>query len=257
MLRRVDGLVERLARQAGIETKEGHHFHARGLGSSSTVIDLGANVGKFAHPLAARFACRVYAIEASPALCAGIPAAPTLRAFNLAVGGTSGPVRFYLSQNPEANSVSPAMAGAWSAASPAEIQVQGITLADLFQSLGTRRADLLKVDVEGAEIALFDAAPDDLLREIGQITVEFHDFMVEANVGGDVRRIVKRLTGLGFIALVFSVAGSHDDVLFLNDRKADLTFSEKLHVYCLLPASLALRNLCIRFIDAVHARLYA
>lgn len=248
--------MERLALWAGIEASEGHHFYARGLNQGSIVIDLGAHLGKFAHPVAARWSCSVYAVEASPALFARIPPASTLQTLNFAVGAVNGPVSFFLSNNPEANSVCRAMAGAWSAASPSEIQVPGITLDNLFKQLGIRGADMLKVDVEGAEIALFGSAPDDLLREIGQITVEFHDFVAEANLGSEVKRTIERLAELGFSALVFSLPGSHGDVLFLNRTKSALSRSESLCLYVLLPASLTLRNLCRRLIDRLRARLY-
>jgi FkbM family methyltransferase len=245
-----------LSRWAGIEAREGHHFHAPGLGPGSIVVDLGAHLGGFAHPLAARLGCRVYAVEAAPALCARIPAAPSLEKLNFAVGAVSGPVSLFLSANAEANSVSRALAAAWPGAAPARIEVRGVTLEELFRHLRITRADLLKVDVEGAEIGLFDCAPDELLRQTAQITVEFHDFMSEADLGDGVARVIGRLVGLGFVALNYASDGSHGDVLFLNRRKLPLTRAQRLCLYRLLPASLAMRDWCRRRIRGLRARLY-
>jgi hypothetical protein len=94
------------------------------------------------------------------------------------------------------------------------VTVPGVTLATLVDRLGLARIDLMKVDIEGAEIALFDAAPDDLLRSIAQITVEFHDF-ADPSRAPAVRRTLARLDRLGFAVLVMT-RRFHGDVLLVN-----------------------------------------
>src|SRR5262249_10347793 len=78
-----------------------------------------------------------------------------------------------------------------------------------------------KLDIEGAELAVFDSCGDEFLRSVGQITVEFHEW---AGVGtvADVRRIVRRLERLGFFVFSFG-RNVYLDVLFINRRCASKT----------------------------------
>ena len=57
--------------------------------------------------------------------------------------------------------------------------------------------DLLKVDIEGAEWDLFDSLSDEDFAKIGQITVEFHDF-VFPSMRERSEKIIKRLKDMGF-----------------------------------------------------------
>jgi hypothetical protein len=49
-------------------------------------------------------------------------------------------------------------------------------LKDLLDHLQLPRIDLLKADIEGAEISMLTACPDEVLGRIAQIGIEFHDF---------------------------------------------------------------------------------
>ena len=90
-------------------------------------------------------------------------------------------------------------------------------MSSLLQKHDIPRIDALKMDIEGAEIAVFRGMSDELLRSIKQITVEFHDFIPEMNMEQDVLDVISRLESLGFACIVFS-RHTHFDVLFLNTR---------------------------------------
>jgi hypothetical protein len=90
------------------------------------------------------------------------------------------------------------------------------------------------MDIEGAEIAVFDSMDDALLKSVTQITVEFHDFIPELRLERDVLRIIARMDLLGFHCIVFSLK-THFDVLFINGK-----------------AISSLRVAYIRFIKYVH-----
>lgn len=187
----------------------GHTFYRPGLGPDSVVVDLGASSGGFAEAVSGLTGCRCHCVEAAPSNVALIEESERIRRHHYAVGGVDGPVTVHVADAEFHWVGTEAIAGAG-----ALIEAPGVTLETLLSELGLSDVDLLKVDIEGAEIAMFDAAPDAVLRRLRQITVEFHDFIDPAE-GPDVERIIKRLAGLGFDAVVFS-RRFHGDVLFLN-----------------------------------------
>jgi FkbM family methyltransferase len=185
-----------------VVTVRGHTFLADGLKAGSVVIDLGANRGEFSRDVAARFGAKCLAVEASPDTARNIPAADNVRVLNYAITDHDGPVSFNLSMNSEMSSVHPSNVP--SGSKLGTVDVQGRTLESLLRECAIDRADLLKVDIEGAEVQLFGPrTSDEALRRIAQITIEFHDF-TGAMTRSDVDTIVRRLTGLGFYPVRFS-----------------------------------------------------
>jgi len=73
--------------------------------------------------------------------------------------------------------------------------------------------DLMKVDIEGAELPMFRAAPDEALLRSRQISVEFHEFLYP-DMHVEIELTKQRLQRLGFVAVDFSRVNG--DVLFLN-----------------------------------------
>ena len=88
-----------------------------------------------------------------------------------------------------------------------------VTLAEFRHRASVDHVDLLKVDIEGAEIDLFEACNDDELKEINQITVEFHDFIYPEQ-HNSVLQIQNRMANIGFWVISFRLDGS--DALFVN-----------------------------------------
>ena len=77
--------------------------------------------------------------------------------------------------------------------------------------------DLLKLDIEGAEIEFSRQTPDHVLRRIGQMTIEFHDFC-GITPSSEVRRVLLRLQSLGFSHVRMSGHGHQDTWLINRDR---------------------------------------
>ncbi len=92
--------------------------------------------------------------------------------------------------------------------------------------LGLEKIDLLKIDIEGAEIALFDSTSNDVLSRIRQITVEFHDFIPELGIQNDVKRTKLRLQSLGFYCIEWS--RTNTDVLFINRHASSTSWIDYL-----------------------------
>ena len=182
------------------------------LTSDSVVLDLGANYGAFANAMASRFQCEVYAVEASPRVFAKMPAGDFVKKFNFAICGRSGTVALNISSNHEVTSLK--RLDNWEYIDT--IRVEGLSLDEFLKTESIPQIDLLKVDIEGAEIEVFNSCSDAFLRSIDQITVEFHEWLGGSSKT-EVTDIVSRLQTLGFFVFKLSRA-NFSDVLFVHRR---------------------------------------
>ncbi len=55
------------------------------------------------------------------------------------------------------------------------IEVQSITLAEVFEAYGLEHCDFLKMDIEGGEYAILRGVEADLLKRVQRIALEYHD----------------------------------------------------------------------------------
>lgn len=204
----------------------GHHFHAGFIDADSIVIDLGAHVGEFSHKMSDRFGCRCYAIEPVPVLYSQIKATHLIKKFNYAITHSNGPTPLYISKNPEGNSIHQLPLNV----TEGMITIEGVNFETFVKAQNIISIDLLKVDIEGAEVELFSSMSDDLICQINQITVEFHDFVKEFHLTTTmIKDIQKRLVSLGFLCSVFSWP-EYKDVLFFNTQQCALSTPEYLYL---------------------------
>ena len=194
----------------------GHTLIGSELSDQSVVIDLGAHRGAFAHGIVNAFGCRCYAVEANPVLAAGIPSHPRLSVHNLAIAGANGLVTLHLSNNPEASTILKKSDHA-----STDVAVEALTLPDFVNLVGVNRIDVVKFDIEGAEIEALDSCSDDFLKAIPQLTIEFHDFLGLTPVDVIARRVA-RLETLGFFTLKMW-RSAWGDTLFVNRHKTNAT----------------------------------
>jgi hypothetical protein len=103
----------------------------------------------------------------------------------------------------------------------ADVATEQVVAMHDFPSLialtGTRRIDLMKVDVEGCEWDWLDTISDQELLAIGQLTIEFHDFVPEYRESNRTWLNYQRLIGLGFHCIEDPAFCSYN-VLFVNSR---------------------------------------
>jgi FkbM family methyltransferase len=181
------------------------------------VVDVGANLGTFSQELEKEFRCRCFAIEPSPQVFERIPTSNSLRKYCLAVAGVPGEVELHIGANPEATTIHKSSSESY----VSSISTSALTLQGFCDSAGIEHIDILKMDIEGEELAVLDSCTDDFLRDISQITVEFHEWMGQGTVP-EVKAIVKRLNRLGFWS--FNVGRTiFVDVLFVNRRHMSRT----------------------------------
>jgi FkbM family methyltransferase len=138
-------------------------------------------------------------VEANPQLASQIPKSDSIQVFNYAISGDDEDVVLNIHKNSESSSTK----GIPSDMKTGEVQVPGQTLDTFLSANAIASVDLLKVDIEGAEVPLFNSASDASLERISQIVIEFHDFLGLINAS-DVARIVERLRGAGFYPIKFS-----------------------------------------------------
>ncbi len=208
-----------------IIARRAHHFVIELLGKDSVIIDLGANRGHFSTEVSRDCGATCYAIEAVPRLYELIPENPSIRKYNLAICKADGPVSFNISSQEESGSMS-ALPDSMLEES---ITVQGMTLKSFIEANDLDQIDLLKMDIEGAEIDLLKSIDDGTLRMIRQITVEFHDFLPYFDQAADIVLIKKRLKSLGFVCIKYSMS-CHADVLFINRNNSGLSALEIAYI---------------------------
>jgi FkbM family methyltransferase len=192
----------------------GHALSTIGLGPKSIVIDAGAHRGEFSRALAAQFGCRCYVVEANPQLADDLKEDESFAgAVAAALCGRNGSATYFARENPEAGGI---LINNMPAAAVAEVET--LTLPALFERLQLKRADLVKLDVEGSEFELLQQAPKSFLKSIDQISVEFHDFIPSFAGQRLFENVRQRLKTAGFACCVAAFR-THGDVLFLNRRR--------------------------------------
>jgi len=187
---------------------ENHTFLPGYFRERPVVLDFGLNQGNFAMTVISRYGARVLGAEPSSELFAALPRNPMLSAQNVAIGGSDGPALLGLYRERCAS----LCAGANDASNGAET-VMVWSLRTFLERTGVETVDLLKVDIEGAECDLLESALSDDLLRCGQITVEFHDFMIAA-LGPRVEAAKLRVASAGFHRINFSL--NNGDVLFVR-----------------------------------------
>jgi len=175
------------------------------LGPGDVALDCGANVGKFTLPLA-RTGARVYAFEPNPAayreLVEATRAFENVTALNAAVTAEAGPVKLYLHRWDEKDPVH------WSTGSSIVkakrnvredryVEVEGVQLSRFIRELDAERVQLLKMDIEGAEVAVLNQLLDEGLHEVIDLAfVEVHDRQIR-ELAEPTGRLRERLAELG------------------------------------------------------------
>jgi FkbM family methyltransferase len=162
-----------------------------------TAIDVGGNIGAFSIAAASQVrGANVFTFEPSPDTFTRLAKNVQLNkleysvhAFNLAVAGTAG--ERMLSED-VLNSGLASIVFTENAAGDGERVshlVKTTTLTDIFSDHKIERCDFLKMDCEGAEYEIFENTPDEVLKKIRALAMEYH---------GDPLPIEKRFHALGF-----------------------------------------------------------
>jgi hypothetical protein len=93
---------------------------------------------------------------------------------------------------------------------------------------GLTRIDLLKIDIEGAELDLLENIPYPVLREIRQISVEFHAF-IRPHDRPRIEAVIAAMRARNFFVLDFS--RNLSNVLMINMQHSRLRASKKIELH--------------------------
>lgn len=143
-----------------------------------TVVDIGAGIGDFSISVAKEHpSCRIYAFEPFPESFdllrenLRLNMVSNVVAFQAAVGSESG--KMFLATTGEA--VQHTTVRGVVPSSTATVEIQGLSLEELFQLNGLKRCDFMKMDCEGCEFEVLLNASPRILERISHICLEYHD----------------------------------------------------------------------------------
>lgn len=175
---------------------------ARRLRAGDVAVDCGANVGEYTELLARRGAT-VHAFEPDPVAFAAaqlrLARFPNVRLYNQAVGTEAGRATLYRAKNftdaPEDRTISSTLIASKTNVDAANVvEVEVIDFPAFLAALPGRVA-MLKVDIEGAEVALVNALLDrGVIDKVDATFVETHERNVPAlrEATAELRRRVAR-----------------------------------------------------------------
>lgn len=158
------------------------------LNPDDVVIEMGACLGYYAF-LEAMTAKRVYAIEADGRNVQIMRAAAVLNGFDnlsvhhLAISGENGKALFRASPGRSDRG----------RLSDKGVEVQTVTLDTFVESEGIERVDVVRCDIEGAEVGMIKAGAETLsgMAEGSWLYIDLHPAKVQENFASTVRRILK------------------------------------------------------------------
>jgi FkbM family methyltransferase len=208
-------------------TIRGHTLYSPGFMKDPVVVDLGANHGAFSQALAARFGGRYWLVEANPVLAAALPAQSPFTVIHAAISDRPGTVTLHLAANDEGSSLlTLPEASEHNCIRVGDAAVPALTIANIIDQVATP-IDILKIDIEGAEVEAFESLDLDRLEHVGQLTIEFHCDPAFGFGGQDrVERILDRLEAKGFLCLDFN-AQRRIDVLAINTHRHAISWPRR------------------------------
>jgi len=222
----------------GVRRLREHSFFESLLARPAAVADFGAHRGEFFAAFKSEHTVsRALLIEADPALAESLK-----RTFDAGVDvvhaaivaeGKRGSVTFTRSIEPESSSLFKEWSSAHGIAD--QVTVPTLDFSDAVKRLG-QRIDLIKMDVEGAEIGILERARASDLFSCSQLTVEFHDKRPPFT-RGDVDRVCRRMRAEGY-AIVIANWPKLDDVLFVNLKSVPA--AKRIAVHCRVAVANAL-----------------
>jgi FkbM family methyltransferase len=219
-----------LLNRLGLRRFKGHSFFGTLLVKPAVVADFGAHRGEFFASVKAEYpVSRALLLEADPVLAESLKVmfgneADVLHA--ALVGGNKGAtIIFTRSLEPEASSVFSERVAIYGIAN--QVEVPTVDFAEALRHLGGR-VDLVKLDIEGAEVDVLQTALPSDLAACGQLTVEFHD-NTQPITRRDIDRVCHHMRCQGY-GVVNANWTDVDDILFVNLRR--IPAGRRLRVRC-------------------------
>ncbi len=232
-------LLRHILRLVGFRQVCGHWIFEPAIRPGAVIVDLGAHNGGFSIEMANKHRGRCYAVEPNKKLFHHIGGARITK-FNVAITTRDGPVDFHMSSNSESSSIIRDFQNRWAETGIA--MVRGVSWHTFRQQAGlnTTAIDVLKIDIEGAELDLIESLKKEDLADVKQITVEFHDWLNET-LHERTLQAIRALRSMGFRG--FTDVPNHTwpvELVLTNDRF--ISFSARQRLLLTIFNSLAYLN---------------
>lgn len=201
-----------------------HTFFDNFLRKEITVVDLGTCQGEFIDEMDTLFNIKKsILVEANPTNFKKIKKSPNRVLYNKAIDSVNGSfIKFYEDPGSPYNG-----SKHFNYFNGIEHQIETITLETLCEENNIEFIDILKIDIEGAEYDVLENLPDSFFSKIGQITVEFHDF-VDPKLKPKTQEIINKMVSLGFNYISKPINYMHNsenyDVLFYRAPKVGILY---------------------------------
>jgi FkbM family methyltransferase len=158
------------------------------------IIDLGACKGEFSLNLNEMYNVdKIIMVEAGPENFKSLPHSDKLKIYNRVISSKPNmDYNFYEDPNSPYNG-----SVMFNKFTHVTHVIKSITLEEIFYENNLDFVDIIKIDIEGAEYDLLSNTPDFVFDKIGQITVEFHEFL-DSSLKRETNLIKERMKKLGF-----------------------------------------------------------
>lgn len=166
------------------------------LNDLDLVIDIGANVGLFSKYIKQRGANEIIMIEANPNLEKNIKMVmgEDIHNCNIIMNPIFSEKKLMQFTYPSNNSTLGELI--YNNESPkydAVINVETITIDEIYEMIGEKRVSLFKSDIEGGEYSLFEFITDEQIKRVDKFLIEFHN-----NYNNEIDIITKKLEKNGY-----------------------------------------------------------
>lgn len=207
-------VLKNILHLTGFKIIRDHWVYTKKLNNNSVIIDLGANTGMFSEMMINKFKSQCFAVEPNKELFERINNR-SLTKLNLAITKKDGPVEFYISENHEASSLINNFQTLWK--TEEKQTAEGICLNTLLQRLNfaNTKIDVLKMDIEGAELDIIESLNYKNSKNIQQITVEFH-YWIHPESLVRTKQSINKLLSLGYSAIANTISPS--EILFFKKK---------------------------------------
>ena len=204
----------------------GHSFVLDFLRLESVILDCGANEGAFARWFDNNHKdAIVYGFEPDPRLFPLLPEFKNVIFLQLAVSNDNKKIKLHLGELRNSSAYFE------ETLEQNHVWADSVSLDKFSEEKSLQYIDLIKLDVEGAEIDILEDLDGVFFESVGQITVEFHDFL-DHNEVRKIRQIMKDMRARGFVCIKFS---HHDysDVLMINSNLYSLSLVDIFILFAL------------------------
>jgi FkbM family methyltransferase len=175
------------------------------------------------------FGADVVMVEANPDLYLELAAENHGQIFRCAVSEKEGSTHFNIAKNDAGSSLLPLPENSeYNCVLRETVTVPTRTVASIIREIGWESVDLVKVDIEGAEIGVLTSLGTEVLSCVGQLTVEFHsDPIFQFDMTREVEDCLDRMRDHGFFVIDFTFPGRRD-VLLLNTRLIEISLLRRV-----------------------------